>query len=82
MSNLEPEKVLLLNEWLGHPKGSIVSISRHKAVDLVERGVAETISEEPKKEEKPKKAKKEEKPKKKMVGRPPKNKMVTSSKNK
>lgn len=82
--------VILLEAWMGHPKYSNVNMFKHKANEMVDRGVAKIREEENIKqdvidnEEQEDMNKVEEKtgdiPKR--VGRPPKNKMITEYKNK
>jgi hypothetical protein len=38
-------KVLLLQEWLGHPAGSVITVRDSLAPSMFERGVAEEFKE-------------------------------------
>lgn len=81
-------QVLLLDEWLGHPKNSVRNIPEWKFKELESRGVAKLFSDETLKEslkeskedsKEDKKKEESKEPAKKRVGRPPKDKMMKSS---
>jgi len=77
MSQRNIVEVILLEAWMGHPKYSTMNMYKSKAIEMVDRGVAE-IHEDNKRNEEPVV---DDVPIKKM-GRPPKNKMITDYKNK
>lgn len=40
MSNLGSSEIVLIGEWLTHPDGTTISVPKHKAQEMVDRGVA------------------------------------------
>lgn len=48
MSNIGSSKIILIHEWLTYPVGSTISVPKHKAQEMVDRGVAKFIDVEQK----------------------------------
>lgn len=76
--------IVLMEEWLGHPKNSKININGFKAEEMVSRKIARYNSEIEENDIQGKEEIKvdEEKPTVKKMGRPPKDKMMRNYKNK
>lgn len=74
--------IVLMEEWLGHPKNSIININKLKAEEMVSRKIARYNSEVEENEIQEEIKVDEEKPIQKKMGRPPKDKMMRNYKNK
>jgi len=79
MSQRNIVEVILLEAWMGHPKYSTMNMYKSKAIEMVDRGVAEIHDNNKRNEDDV--VNEGDIPVKKM-GRPPKNKMMTDYKNK